>query len=239
MEIKTLFFDADGTLLDFKKAEAVALTELKEFMGVTMPDPEFKDLYHGINDTLWRELEQGKVTGEELKTERFRRFSRSLGSDADPEELSSFYLKTLGRGAFYLEHARELLNDLKGKYRMAMITNGLTAVQEARFEALDFHTIFDALLISEKENTAKPGAGIFQRAAQRMGITLDGSVLMVGDSLTSDIAGGINAGIRTCWYNPEGWENLSPWKPDFEIHNLMELKEVLASQVQDTDRLSR
>jgi len=236
--IKTIFFDVDGTLLDFKKAEYNALAGLREFMMTHMPQEEFNKLYHAVNDRLWLELEQGKITGEKLKIERFRRFAEELGSGSDPAALSDFYIRALGEGAYYLENAEELLLSLKGRYRMAIITNGLTDVQEARFRILGFNEIFEAILISEKEGTAKPGTGIFKNAAQKMGIRLDKTVLMVGDSLTSDIAGGINAGIRTCWYNPGRWENHSPWKGDYEINDLMELPAVL-NQVQEIDKLSR
>jgi len=239
LEVQTIFFDVDGTLLDFRKAEKNALSSLRDFMKSETQEEVFRDLYHKVNNEIWSELEQGRITGEELKNERFHRFARQLDSAADPSALSAHYLNALGKGAFYLENAQDLLTLLKGKYRLAIITNGLTAVQEARFNALDFDSIFDAILISEKEKISKPDSRIFERAAEKIGVSLDRSVLMVGDSLTSDIAGGINAGIRTCWFNPEKWENHSPFKPDYEIHSLMELIEILTPQVQEIERLSR
>lgn len=239
MTISTIFFDADGTLLDFRKAELEALKRLMVHMKIQGSPEDFINSYHRINDKIWLELEEGIITAEELKSERFRRVAREMNWEGDPAELSAFYLRALGEGHFTIEGAGELLESLKGKFRLVMITNGLTLVQEARFGSLGYDSIFDEILISEKEGVAKPDVEIFRRAAERLGIELDDKVLMVGDSLTSDIAGGIAAGIRTCWFNPEGWENQSPHKASFETGSLDELSKILNSQVQATDRLSR
>ncbi|MDC7234501.1 MAG: YjjG family noncanonical pyrimidine nucleotidase [Spirochaetales bacterium] len=238
-EIKSIIFDVDGTLMDFRKAEVQALEELRLFMGDTASPDEFITSYHRVNDRIWLELEQGLITGSVLKLERFRRFARERSSTIDPRELSEFYLTALGKGAFPLEGATELLQALKGRFPMAVVTNGLTKVQEARFKALAYDKIFDVLLISETEGVSKPDVEIFRRAAARMGVPLDASVLMVGDSLSSDIGGGIAAGIQTCWYNPGGWQNQSPHKADYEISHLSEILEIPGVQVQLTERLSR
>jgi 2-haloacid dehalogenase len=227
MKITSIIFDVDGTLQDFKKAEIQALKELQSFMKDTASLDDFISSYHKVNDRIWIELEEGLITGEVLKLERFRRFADVKQYNGDPQELSEYYLTALGKGAFPLEGATELLEQLKGKYPMGVITNGLTKVQEARFRALKYEDIFDALLISEKEGVSKPDVEIFKRACERMGTSLDRSLLMVGDSLSSDIGGGIAAGVQTCWYNPEGWENQSPHKADYEIRELSELIEIL------------
>ena len=228
MDIKTIFFDVDGTLLDFKKAEDNAVEKLRIYMKDSTGSEEFSHAYHEVNDRIWIELEQGLITGEELKLERFRRFAAAKKHPAPPEDLADFYMDALGEGAFPLEGSGELLADLKGKYRLAIITNGLVKVQEARLDAMKYSEIFEVMVISEQEGVSKPGKEIFRRTAEKMGIALDDSVLMVGDSLSSDIGGGINAGIRTCWYNPGGWTNESPHKPDFEIRHLSELIKLLS-----------
>lgn len=227
MKIKALIFDIDGTLLDFRKAEIQALKDLQIFMKDTANLNEFISSYHKVNDRIWIELEQGLITAEGLNRERFRRFSEAENYKGNPEALSEFFLKALGKGAYPLKGATELLDQLKGSYPMAVITNGLTKVQEPRFKALDYENIFDALLISEKEGVSKPDVEIFKRASRKMGVALDRSVLMVGDSLTSDIAGGNAAGVQTCWYNPGAWKNESPHKADFEIRELSELLGIL------------
>jgi 2-haloacid dehalogenase len=227
MGIKTIFFDADGTLLDFRKAENKALTGLKDFMGSDLSQEDFIKTYHKINDRIWMELEEGSITAAELKQERFHRFAAAMKSKVSARELSEFYLRALGQGCFYLKDAQNLLKALQEDFPMAMITNGLTAVQEARFEALGFYDLFTEILISETEGIAKPDPEIFKRAAQRMGVPLNKEILMVGDSLSSDIAGGIAAGISTCWYSPGVWENHSSHKADYEIQSLMEILEIL------------
>lgn len=225
--IHTIFFDADGTLLDFKKAEIQALKALKEDMNTPLDLDDFISAYHSINDKIWIELEEGLISPEELKLERFKRFAFLLNSPLAPDDLSQRYLNYLGRGCFLIKGADTLLEKLKGRYRMALITNGLTIVQEARFKTLNYDQYFEEILISEKEKSAKPAPRLFELAAERMGIQLDSTVLMVGDSLTSDIAGGINAGIQTCWYNPGKWNNESEFIADYEIHSLSELEQVL------------
>jgi len=223
----TLFFDADGTILDFRKTEREALESLRGSIETSLPPEEFRKAYHGVNDRLWVELEQGAVSASELKIERFRRFADLLNIPTAPEALSDLYLKRLGEGSYFLPGALEMLRKLKGHYRMAVLTNGLTVVQEARFNRPEFRELFEQVLISEKEGTAKPDADMFRRAADRMGMPLSDRIMMIGDSLTSDIAGGINAGIRTCWYNPGGWKNQSPWKPDMEASGFDELLKML------------
>ncbi|MDC7239731.1 MAG: YjjG family noncanonical pyrimidine nucleotidase [Spirochaetales bacterium] len=227
MKIKTIFFDVDGTLLDFKKAEDMAVEKLRVYMEDTSTPEEFSNAYHEVNDRIWIELEQGLITGEELKLERFRRFAAAKNHPASPEDLAEYYMTALGEGAYPLEGSQELLEGLRGEYRLAIITNGLVKVQEARLEAMKYGEIFEEMVISEKEGVSKPRKEIFERCAERMGISLDNSVLMVGDSLSSDIGGGINAGIRTCWYNPGGWKNESPHRPDYEIRHLEELPDLI------------
>jgi putative hydrolase of the HAD superfamily len=229
MSIRAIFFDADGTLLDFKKAEKEALIKLSKWMSTGHSLSDFTRAYHEVNTKMWMELEEGQITAEELKTQRFYRFAKIMDSNQDAQELSDFYLAALGEGHFYLKDAPELLNALGNRYPLVMVTNGLSLVQRARFKALEFDKIFHKILISEEEGSAKPETEMFKRGAEAIGMPLGSEILMVGDSLTSDIAGGIAAGISTCWFNPDRWENASPFKPDYEISNLMELLELLES----------
>ena len=234
MPYSAVFFDADSTLLDFGKAENHALRSIYKMMGEPCSYEKFFEIYDEVNRQIWTELEEKTITPDQLKTERFRRFAAALpspgtasGTEVDPQKLSDAYLKGLGEGAYYLDGAEELLKALKGKYPLAMLTNGLTIVQEARFAALNFYEIFDVVLISEKEGIAKPDPALFQMAAEKMNLSLDKNILMIGDGLGSDIAGAINAGITSCWYNPGKWENQSPWKADYELASLEEVHRVL------------
>ncbi len=223
MPITTILFDVDGTLLDFKRAEANALDRLQGFAGSPLDAREFLRLYEEVNHKIWQELEEGLLSAAELKIERFRRFARAAHTAKSPDALSEYYQEALGQGSYPLAESRELLQCLKGRFKLGIITNGLVKVQNPRHKAAGFDQIFDTILISEEEGVSKPDPEIFRRAARRLNTPLDDRVLMVGDSLVSDIQGGIRAGVKTCWYNPGGWPNESPWKSDWEIRNLMEL----------------
>jgi YjjG family noncanonical pyrimidine nucleotidase len=221
-----LLFDVDGTLLDFKKAEKNALENTRKDMKCDLSPDEFRKIYHRVNERIWLELEEGKIKGEELKVERFRRFLSELNSSLDPVETALYYLTKLGEESHFLEGADSLLESLALHYTMGVITNGLTMVQEARFNRPEFN-VFKSVVISEKAGVAKPDTGIFRIAAEELDVELNKRVLIIGDSLTSDIAGGIKAGISTCWYNPEGWENQSPWQADLEVQSFDELSAIL------------
>lgn len=224
---QTLLFDADGTLLDFKRSERNALEHSRTEMKSSLSSDEFRQVYHRVNSALWIELEEGKISPAELKTERFRRFAIELGISRDPQELSDYYLRKLGEESHFLPGALSLLKTLAPHYQMGLITNGLTIVQEARFNRPEIQDYFRSIVISEKVGSAKPSKEIFRHSAEDLKIELNKKVLIIGDSLSSDIAGGINAGISTCWYNPGGWKNESPWKGDLEVRSFGELQDIL------------
>ncbi|OQY32199.1 MAG: noncanonical pyrimidine nucleotidase, YjjG family [Spirochaetaceae bacterium 4572_59] len=223
----TLLFDADGTLLNFKRSEKNALEHTRVYMQSRLESEEFRQIYHKINSSLWIELEEGTISPAGLKTERFRRFALELGVSRDPQELSDYYLYKLGKESHFLAGAPSLIKALAPHYTMGLISNGLTIVQEARFDRPEIQDYFKSIVISEKVGSAKPSAEIFKHSAEDLQIELNKKVLIIGDSLTSDIAGGINAGISTCWYNPGGWINESPWKADLEVRSFGELQEIL------------
>ena len=222
-----LLFDADGTILDFAQSEKNALEKLRETMGCRLEEKAFRKAYHEVNNKIWLELEEGKISGKELKSERFTRFARVIGSATTPAKLSERYLTYLGEESHFLEGADSLIQKLSARYPMGVITNGLSVVQKARFDRPEFREAFREMIISEEVGTAKPGIEIFRITAKRMKVSLSRRILIIGDSLTSDIAGGINAGISTCWYNPGGWENQSPWVPDKEVRSFEELERYL------------
>lgn len=224
---QALLFDADGTLLDFKLSEKNALEHTRDFMNSSLDLQEFRQIYHRVNSALWIELEEGRISPAKLKTERFKRFALELGVNRDPQELSDYFLGQLGQESHFLPGALSLLEALTPHYPMGLITNGLTIVQEARFNRPEIQDNFKSIVISEKVGSAKPSAKIFKHCAEDLQIRLNKKVLIIGDSLTSDIAGGINAGISTCWYNPGGWENQSPWKADLEVRSFGELQDIL------------
>lgn len=226
MKYRWLLFDADGTLFDYDRAEAHALTETFTQIGLGFQNG-YLESYRQINNDLWRAFEQGEISQEKLKVERFQILCQVLNMTADPAELSKIYLANLAKGIYLIEGAKEMIAVLSAQYRLAIITNGLKDVQRPRFANSAIVKHFTAIVISEEVGVAKPDSRIFDITFKHMGQPGKGEVLIIGDSLTSDIAGGVNYGIDTCWYNPEGRERPSNLNIRYEIRSLSELPGLL------------
>ena len=222
-----ILFDADGTLFDFQRAERHALTEAMASFDLAYDEAVHPEAYARINRDLWQQLEQRRVTADELKVERFRRFSASLGAVVEPEAFSREYLRRLAHTTFLIDGAEALLASLRARARLAMVTNGLAEVQHSRLARSSLAPAFEAVVVSEEVGVAKPDARIFEHALAQLRHDDRETVLMVGDSLEADIQGGVNAGIRTCWFNPSGAPNASAIQPTFEIAGLLELRDRL------------
>lgn len=220
--IRNLLLDLDNTLLDFSMAERIALTKALTAVGVE-PAPAVLSRYSELNDEQWRLLEQGKLTRPEVKVRRFRLLFEELGLDAPVERAAELYEKLLGVGHYYIDGAAELLEAAYGKYSLYLITNGTADVQHSRLKSADMEKYFDGIFISEEIGFDKPGRDYFDWCTAHIPDFCREEALVVGDSLTSDIQGGINAGIRTVWFNPKRKENNFSIVPDYEIHALAEL----------------
>ena len=229
MNYDWIFFDADGTLFDYDAAEAAALRGA--FEQCALPgEPDIGPRYSEINAAIWRDFEFGKITQQRLRTERFNRLFDVVGLTADSAEFSRHYLAILGAQTDLLDGAEGVVRALVGKVRMLLITNGLTEVQQPRFAAASIHDCFAEIVISGEVGLAKPDPAIFDFAFDRIGRPTKERVLMVGDNLGSDILGGANYGIDTCWYNPEGTPNGHGVEPDFEIRELQEILEIVEGE---------
>ncbi len=229
MTYRWLLFDADGTLFDYEAAEHQALTATLADYGLDA-GPEVLATYQEANARLWRDFEQGLTTPDRIKTERFARLFEALGLAGpalDPVQVGEAYLDHLGTCSQLLPDAPTLLDALVGKVRLALITNGLTRVQRARLAHSGLNTYFEAVVISEEEGVAKPEPGIFDVIFGRMGHPHRSEVLMVGDSLTSDIRGANRYSIDACWYNPRRLPRdpgaVDPLEIRYEITNLLDL----------------
>lgn len=223
---KLLIFDADHTLWDFDKAERNAINRI--FSNLSVPFEEsFLEIYRNINFTLWKKFEQNEISQKKIKTERFRLFLKEIGITADCEKISHDFLIYLSEGHDLLKGAYELIIDLKSRYKLALLTNGISIVQHPRYNNSILYGSFDAFVVSGDLGINKPDKAIFEYTLDKCEINDKSSVLMIGDSLTSDMQGGINAGVDTCWYNPEGKINHSHVKPNYEIKKLHELYQVL------------
>lgn len=203
MSYHTLLLDADNTLFDFTEAEHAALTDCLRARGWPC-DRVVTDRYAAINDAYWKRLERGEISREELKLARFADFFKEFGFDGDAETMARDYMRALSTKAILLDGAKEFCAGLYGKCRMYIITNGTVPVQRGRLSRASITPYFDDVFISEEMGHAKPEKAFFDAVADKIPNFDPADTLVIGDSLTSDILGGINAGLATCWFNPHG-----------------------------------
>lgn len=226
MKYQWLLFDADGTLFDYDRAEAVQLGNTFESFGLGF-ETEYAKIYRRINGEIWLDFEAGRITQERLRTRRFELLFDAIGLDCDPGEFSRRYLANLALGIDLIDGAENVVERLHGKVGLVIITNGLADVQRPRFARSTVGCYFSDVVISEEVGAAKPAPAIFEVAFARMDYPKKNDVLIVGDSLSSDIKGGVNYGIDTCWFNPEGKPNGSGVVARYEISELKELLPLL------------
>jgi 2-haloacid dehalogenase len=217
-----LIFDADDTLFDYRAAEDCALAATFASAGVAF-QPDWAPVYRTVNARAWRELEAGRINQARLRTSRFEELFAELGLALDAAEFGSAYLGHLSRQTQLVDDALEVVEALRSGHGIAVVTNGLAEVQRPRFATSPLGRHVDHLVISEEVGIAKPDPAIFALALERMGDPDPHEVLVVGDSLASDIAGGNAAGLATCWFNPRGLERTSEVTPTHEIRRLAEL----------------
>lgn len=201
MRYPTLLFDLDHTLLDSDESERLAYAHTMEAIGLANAGEHF-DRYVTINREMWVAVEAGDLQPGEVRHRRFQRFVDELGIDADPHAMADAFVFGLSQFGELYDGAIEMLERVAESADMAMITNGLSMVQRTRIDRLAIGHLFSTVIISEEVGVTKPRREIFDRAFADLGDPTPSDVLMIGDSLTSDIAGGRNAGIDTCWYNP-------------------------------------
>lgn len=224
-DYKYLLFDADNTLFDFNKCENEAFKLAVTPFGVEYTD-EIYAMYHIINDNLWKLLEKGGTTRDELKVERYRQLFEALGCDADCVSVAKSYEKCLGNQHFEIEGNYDVVKKLYGKYKLYVITNGLTTVQNSRFSKSRLTPLFEKIYISEQMGASKPSSAFFDEVIRDIGDSELSHYLVIGDSLTSDIDGAIGYGIDSCWYNRDlsdsGGRDIT-----YEIKEMSELLSIL------------
>lgn len=227
MKYEVLLFDADETLFDFKKSEKQAFeNSIREFNIDYNEDYHLK-IYEEINKNIWLEFEQGLITQEKLKVERFKRLSKEINTPFDELEFSKAYIRHLANASFLYEDSVKVIKELSNNYKLAIITNGLKDVQCKRIGQSVIAEYLDTLVISEEVKVSKPNPEIFEIALNNLDFKDKSKVLMIGDSLTSDIQGGINFGIDTCLINFNNAKNSSSIKPTYQVSSLINLMELL------------
>lgn len=203
MSYKTVLFDLDHTLLDSDESERLAFDVALTASGVADPSSHLA-LYQSINKALWSQVESGQINVREVRNRRFEQLVERAKLDASPHRLADDYVVGLGANGNLYPGARELLDELSGLVQLGLITNGFGSVQRARIERLNLGPVFEAITISGEVGVSKPRVEIFEHLFAQFGGVDPSSTVIVGDSLSSDIQGGTNCGIGTCWFNPRG-----------------------------------
>lgn len=199
----TVLLDIDQTLLDFNAAESAALRDAFAEMSLPVTDGIIES-YHVINDALWKDFELGKVTKDRLKVLRFSRLIEAEGIDADAQVLQKTYTDRLATKGILLEGAKEFLCKASARYALYAVTNGISYVQKGRCRVSGIEKFFRQVFISEDVGFGKPDVRYFEYVLSRIEEKDKTKIAVVGDSLTSDIKGGINAGLDTCQFDPSG-----------------------------------
>lgn len=230
MSYTHLFFDADGTLFDFNTSEKKALEKaVRTLCGVWKP--EFAPMYHEVTKRTWKELEKKLITLERLKTLRFECFKEVSCLDFDVDKMSKVYIDFLSQSDDLFPGTVELLEEMSRKYALVLATNGITSVQRGRIAATGTGKYFKAIVISEEVGVAKPDPIFFQIASEQCGNPPKENILMIGDSMTSDMQGAANYGIASCLIVPPHKEvpvlGADDPIPDFIVRNFDQLKEIL------------
>lgn len=222
----TLLFDVDDTLLDFNLAEAAALAHLFEQENIATT-PMMIARYQEINEALWRAFERGEVTKNVLHNTRFSKFLKEFGMEVDGEYFEMVFQKHLQNAHHYVEGAYELIAQLSKNYDLYVVSNGKTMTQNKRLADANLAKYFKGIFISEQTGHQKPMPAFFEYVFARIEGLDKGKTLIIGDSLTSDIKGGLLAGIDTCWFNIRHTKNTSGILPHYEIQALQELHTLL------------
>ncbi|MEM7084481.1 MAG: YjjG family noncanonical pyrimidine nucleotidase, partial [Pseudomonadota bacterium] len=223
MRYPTILLDLDHTLLDSDASEKAAFEQTLRAVGVQEP-AAYVDDYRRINLALWKRVEHGELRPQDVRNLRFEALIKERNINADAADMADRFVHGLGANGNLYDGALLLLQSLSESASLALVTNGLSEVQRARIARTGIEMFFDAIVISGEVGTAKPGTDIFDITFEALGTPDKAGALMVGDSLSSDIQGGVNYGIDTCWYNPHG-KPLD--RPELVTHEILTLKDLL------------
>jgi len=217
--IKHVLLDLDDTIFDFHMAEAVAVRATLQAFGVCVTDA-IVARYSAINDAQWKRLELGELTREQVKRLRFELLFDELGLPCDAERVRTYYEDRLAVGHYFLPGAEEMLSTLSKRYDLYLVSNGTTAVQNGRLASAGIAPLFKKIFLSEVIGAVKPQKEFLDYCFSKIKDFSRDDAIIFGDSLTSDIQGGINAGIKTCWFNPAAKPCRADITPDYEVHTL-------------------
>ena len=226
MRYTTLIFDLDHTLFDFDASVDAAFAGTLARAGVERPNGH-REAFTAINLELWKQVERGELTPDQVGTLRFEQLAERFGIDADPQTMADDYIVGLGANGDLLPGAGDLLDALAPHATLALLSNGIGRVARAKITRLGLDRYFDAIVISGEVGVAKPHTGIFDIVFEELGNPDRATALMIGDSLTSDIAGGARYGIDTCWYAPDA-DGPVPPEVTYRVHRLEDIPAIVA-----------
>ncbi|AXN97589.1 YjjG family noncanonical pyrimidine nucleotidase [Streptococcus thermophilus] len=230
MPYKFLLFDLDHTLLDFDRAEDLALNYLLEEAGVASQDLKvYKDYYIPMNRSMWEDLNHGLITKPELLRTRFSRLFDHFGQEVDGSHLAGRYQHFLSQQGQELPQAHAFLSNVKDRgHKIYAATNGVGFIQHFRLQASSILPFFDYIFISDEVGAHKPSTDFFVKITNQVHDFHPSSAFIIGDSLTADIQGGNNAGIDSVWFNPRNLVNKTPAVPTYQVKNYEEILKILS-----------
>lgn len=226
--IKYIFFDLDDTILDFHKAEYAALKKTLVKFGIEANDAVISR-YSEINQSQWKFLEKGEITREEVKYRRFKLLFDELKINCEPDDINREYESNLAVGHYFMPGAEQMILSLFSKYDLYIVTNGTQKVQNGRIKSADIAKYFKDIFISQQIGHNKPEKAFFDACFSTVKDFNRERAIIVGDSLSSDILGGKNAGIKTLWFNQNKNANTTDVLPDYEAHSCDEVTDIIMS----------
>ena len=229
MPYQIALIDVDDTLLDFGQSEKQALREAFAAYGLPFAD-RTADLYHKINDALWKRLEKGELAREQLWHDRYVELFEQLGLGDVPEGINEKYMQSLGRQAFPMAGAEDMLKQASGLARLFVVTNGVAAVQRERLKKTGLGRFFEGSFISQELGAQKPARAFFDKVFEALGPVDRKDVVLLGDSLTSDMKGARTAGVTACWFCPDESRPDAPGEYDLRISHLEQFIGVLKGE---------
>ncbi|MEF9976478.1 MAG: YjjG family noncanonical pyrimidine nucleotidase [Oscillospiraceae bacterium] len=224
-----LLIDTDDTLLDFDASMVCAFSETMQHFNLPDTD-EVLEIYRNINNELWEALEKGEIQQNKLFTQRFLKLLNHLNVKGDSTKMNAYYLERLATHSDMIAGADEMLTELAEVATIAIVSNGVDKVQRERLKLAGLDVFVDDIFTSEAVGATKPSRKIFDAALNSLGVTNREKVLVIGDSLSSDIKGGANAGLDTCWCNFKDIQNDTQIKPTHTVHGYEELLRVVMEE---------
>ena len=225
-KIKAILYDVDGTLLDFETQEEAALSYCFKKYNLGELSEEKLELYKRINLGYWEMFEKNLITKEKLVVKRFEDYLEALGVKLNAEEVNDTYFSKLGDTIVFKDNSYELVKSLKGKIKQYVVTNGAIRVQKTKLAKSGFDKLMDDVFISDEVGYQKPRKEFFDAIKNRLGDIANDEILIVGDSLTSDMKLADNCNLISCFYNPKKKDYKVDFKIDYEISDLNEVKKI-------------